>query len=450
MKVPFTIEPKKDIPFLAILLIILSSVTVFLVVLFKFSVNLPFRDDWTAILMFLNSWVDANGPLSKFNLIVENQFDHRIAWIRIVSLAVYKILGIVDIKVIILIGSMALFLVLFCLWSGDIQKDRKTREKFFWFAPVVLLLLQPMYSECWFQAMSSISSFYAIAFGIIGLFILHKTEKEPWFWVLVAFLFSLMGFFSHREGLSFLIAGIALLFFQKKWLKMSVWAVLLVLAFLFYQNYGISGLKGVYSYQFSLQRLFASILYFFSFVGNNFGINTGSGYFKTMPDLLKGILSVLPMICGMVTSGCLVWMAVKRYDRVNPFISSLVIGILIICAGAALFRDGSSDAMVSRYRIVTIFLIIAVYIAFMELIRNPEIKKWVWRGFLIFGLVFSAGAYALKIKPIRDHKNELVNSFKTYQKTGKGLIPVAWTPDNPEFILKESVKKGVWKVPERY
>lgn len=431
------------------LLLIFTSIAVFLTVLLKFSVNLPFRDDWTAILMFLNSYVDAGSIGAKFNLIVENQFDHRIAWIRIVSLAVYKILGVVDIKIVILVGSAAIFLILYCLWKGDTLKDRTLREKLFWFAPVVLLLLQPMYSESWFQAMSSVSSFYAIAFGVIALLILDKTAEEPWFWVPIAFLFALMGFFTHREGMAFLVAGMALLLFRKKWLKLSVWTGLFVLAFLFYQNYATS-MKDLYTYQFSVQKIIASIVFFFSFVGNNFGINTGSGYFRLMPGFLKIVVAAAPFIAGIIITGCLGFIAFKRYDRVNPFLSSMVIGILVICAGASLFRDGSGDAMISRYRIDTIFLMIFVYLAFMDLIRNVRVKKWVWRGFLAFSIVFSAGAYALKIKPISEHKNELVNSFKTYEKTGKGLIPVAWTPDNPEFILKESVRKGIWKIPAKY
>jgi hypothetical protein len=145
-----------------IVFLIALPIGAFLFILFKYAVNLPFRDDWTGILLFLNSYLDAHGIIDKFNLIVENQYDHRIAWTRIVSLLVFKVFGVIDFRVIIFIGALSVFIILLCFWFAASDKSKNIEERLLLFLPVVFFLVQPMYSEILFQADGSVSGFYPL------------------------------------------------------------------------------------------------------------------------------------------------------------------------------------------------------------------------------------------------------------------------------------------------
>jgi hypothetical protein len=438
--------------------LMIISISLFLFIIIRYTVNLPFKDDWTATLAFLNKYTGTTSIPAKFNLIIDYEFGHRIALIRIVSLIVYKILGIVDFKVINFIGTAAIFLILSCFWASNlkIENSKALYGKLLWFAPIVLLLLQPMYSESLIQAMVSVSTFYTIGFGILSLLILDKKSDENWLWLLFSFAISLLSYFSHREGLSFLISGIILLSVKRQWLKVSIWVILTATAFIFYQNYMTNTNyeyaynSNLYNYNLNFKTLSASLKYFLIFVGNNFGIVPQSAYFKNLPAVLKAFFDILPLLCGILICGYFILLIIKRYDQKNAFIFSLMAAIFIISIGAGLYRYTIDSPIVSYYRFPTIFLIITIYISLIELVNNPQKRKYIQFGFLLFGIIFSIFAYSFKINTIAEHKRSIVDSFKTYQTTGKGLIHIGWAFSDPEPILKESIAKGIWKIPDKY
>jgi hypothetical protein len=193
-----------------------------------------------------------------------------------------------------------------------------------------------------------------------------------------------------------------------------------------------------------------SLKFFISFLGNNFGIVPDSEYFKHLPSLLKICFLTLPFIAGIFIFGYFIFLVIKRYDRQNPFIFSLMTAILIISAGAALYRYSRGSSIVSYYRFPTLFLIISIYISLMELLKNKGKQRPVWLGFLIFGIIFSISAYCFKIKTMAWHKRDLVSTFRDYQQGVEGNKIFGWSFGDPEPILKESIAKGIWKIPSEY
>lgn len=438
-----SLKQKKAL-FFALLLI---PVVFFVVNVLIFSINLPFLDDYTAILLFLNRWADAKSPVDQFNLVMEPLYDHRVVLIRLVSLAVWKIFGAADLKIIMMAGMAGLLLGAFAFYHS-FKWNREDLPKPLVFLPVVLLFLTPIYSENLYQANASATIFCSVTFGISALVLLeNKREKNILYFILALFLV-VMAFFAHREGLVFLFTGLLLLLYRRKWIRAGIWTAVAAASWYFYGHYGISGGGGI-SIGIDPALFGRYVFYFFSFIGNVFGINTMSDYYLQGGAAFRFVSVAAPVAAGVLVCAGFVVLTVRKYYEKNPLIYSILLSAFVIAVGATLQRS-EFQPVVSRYRIVTILFYVCLYVAFLETFSPGKFLKPYLVASIAGTLVFHVAVTAMKYPPVIRHRDELVTTFMKWKKTGDGLIPIAWNPSDPRPILNESIRKKIYRLPPEF
>jgi hypothetical protein len=129
--------------------------------------NVPILDDYDTILGFLNQWD------GSFQMLCQQHNEHRLVFSRIVVLAVRALLGHIDLRILIFVGSMALFL-LFVVLSCTIREQRND----------VVALLVPAYILFSFQnwenmawATASLQNYGSVLFVVLALHAMAGTSR---------------------------------------------------------------------------------------------------------------------------------------------------------------------------------------------------------------------------------------------------------------------------------
>ncbi len=425
-------------------IIISFPILFFFTFIFIYAVNLPFRDDYTSVLLFLNNFIDSHHFSDKINLIFQKHYGQIPFFTHIISLFLYQIEGIINFKYMIIIGNLGLLVIFLTLYKDFQLKNDKT----LYFLPIAFLFFQPMYSENIYQAMASIGNFYIMSFGLLSLLLLinYKNGLIPF---LLAIFFSIMSFLTQANGLIFLFLGIPVLFYQKRVKEGIVWSIFTILSVIFYFFYDLQSGSSI---NFSILKIPSYLLYFFTFIGNNFGVNENSSIYTQGSGLLQFFLKAVPIAAGILISAYFIFLTITAYYKKNLFLYTILFFLFISAAGAAVTRLdlGMITAVSSRYRVLTILFLIVSYLSLIEIIPEKW-KKAVFYSGLCSAVVFCAFSYTLKMKSIQNHREELVQNFKKWKETGTGLGPLAWPVEKgtAESILADSIKRNVYKVPDK-
>ncbi len=435
---------------LAVLAVTLVPVAVFFTLVGLFSVNIPYNDDYETVLGFMNDYVSASQFNRRFDLIVQPWNEHRIVFSRLITIVLYRIAGHIDFRTMILVGNTGLLMVisaLFYLFS------RKNMKRGIYFLPAVLLFFQPSYNENILFGMAALANFFVLGFGFLSIAILSPDNKAPRSVLLpVSLTLSLLSYYTQANGILYLVIGLALLLYQKRYREGVVWFVVSAAAFAFYSLYqtplALASPKTI-----DFPYISRMALYFFSFIGNVFGISAGGFYASGGPSFLTVISGILPIAGGIFVCGYFIFLTVRRYDRTNPVIYALFVLLFLTAAGAAYSRGSSygvAQALTSRYRVVTILFYILGYLSLLDIVRNKPLEKKVFALALSLSLVYNLTVYALKWQPIRIHRQNLIISMDRWKISGSGIDPLAHPSNYANRILRTSVNMGIYKVPDQY
>lgn len=198
----------------------------------QYAVNIPWQDDYGAILDFLLKYKTAHG-VDKFWLLFSQHNEHRILSSRIVYVIYYNIFGNVNFRNVIFIGDAQVVFILIII----ISFIRKLLPDY-WFIPSLVT------SFCLFDLNNWENANFAMAsmqnYGVIFLFCLSLFfyTKEKNVFILLAILVQLMVVFSSGNGIvaSACIVGYAVI--SKSKLKIIVSSLaLLVSAPLYFLHY---------------------------------------------------------------------------------------------------------------------------------------------------------------------------------------------------------------------
>lgn len=97
--------------------ILISVIAVFGLSVFRHSFNFPFYDDFENIVLFIHKFIAAKNSTSKLALLFEQNFEHRVLFSKLVTLAQYLITGQVNVKWLIIIGDLSLLGILWLFYT---------------------------------------------------------------------------------------------------------------------------------------------------------------------------------------------------------------------------------------------------------------------------------------------------------------------------------------------
>ena len=357
----------------------------------EYALNIPYGDDYDAVLDFLNKFVPA-GFNEKISLLFSQHNEHRIVFSRIVFVLYYKIFGGVNFRHLIFIANLELVTIFFIL----LYFIRKAIPKYWNIAGFILSLslFDPGNFENADFAMAGIQNY-----GVIMLFLLsilfYSFNKRKY--LVPAIFFQAMVVFSSGNGIiaCFFIVLFAVLLKDKIKIISAV-ASMLIFAPLYFLNYKKGSLAAGSS-------IGDSISYFIK--------QTGAIYNFDLAFIL-GLCVLVLLAVSIPVSKKLKWTA-----NTEPFIV-LLLFVFASMAIVAYFRSNVKGIQIftSRYLIYPHLLTAILFVFGFIKLGERKIK---WPVVIVFIMI-------------------MLSVFVQNREWGKSGFEVEYTRlINPDFVYPD-------------
>ncbi|MVM28717.1 hypothetical protein GO755_01640 [Spirosoma sp. HMF4905] len=431
----------------------------FCVLLLIYVVDVPWIDDIDAFLSFIIGYIDAPTLGEKLDWLIRPNNEHRILMGKLITLAMYKLTGIVSYRWLIfaafafLLGLLVLFYRIF----------RSMKLPLLAFVPVVFLLLQPQYYLTSMWAITAMQHQVVIMMSFVTIYLLASDEQNRFGAALgVQVLTSL----SMSNGLFGWVAGAVVLALQRQWIRLGIWLLLGVGTIVFYFHDFPDGQGNESSVSFFLKYPYLVFLGFFTFTGGLFD-------FFSRADILWR--SVLPTLAGFViilTMLGLLWRMneprlgrrIGAYESSNRATRALwkrryfftgCYAFLMVNAVIVAFlrpRFGYEVMLISNYMIYPAVLVILIYLNILSE-RQTELTLNRWVGFgLLISLVIWSNWYVVQLPKIAYRKHQML-TYAFNQKHNKTGLGPSWGSSFlalAERTMNETIRRGIYAYPEAY
>lgn len=383
---------------------------IYCITIYRYSFNQPVGDDYDAILLFLNQYVVAQ-PFEQLQLIFLQHNEHRILLTRLASVIDLKLFGHINFTHLIWLGNLGWSIAIAGFWHFAKKYQISITE----FAPVAIALLSFSHFEMMTWAMTSISQYWQVCFGILAIgFMVNNRHKSALFFYVAAI-------FTSGGGIILVPILNAYYLLQKKWHEFSitVFLTLTILSVYFlllpYRSPPSSRILD------ALMQPQLILSYFVGFTGG-LGNNIDTGIITIL--VTGGILCVL------------FFLRFKYMYKSTPFLWWVAIYVCLTAILTALNRSflGIASSGDSRYSEYSLLFYACIYLAYLlsassKIARN----KIVWIGF-IFSIILFSYWHEQSKRPLIDRHHWLVNDIQTH-------------PNWPEAqrIKARSIELGIMK-----
>jgi len=400
------------------ILLILSILPIWLLfsLVKEYSLNLPFQDDWDAILKYLNSW---GNSAEKIKLLFSQHNEHRILSSRLTYIIYYNIFNKIDLQNIIIIGNIQLILItailsFFCF---------KSLGKYWSIAVIIinLCVFDPSNYENSNFAMGGMQNYGVILFFLSSLFFYYKSFENNYYLVF-AVIFHFLCTFSSGNGIigGFVLVLFALIGGKKKSKIISISSFILFTSLYFY------------SYQSTpkanVEIKFNNIITFF--------LKLSGGHFGYDDRIMFSLI-----IFGILLIAFFYKKKILLDKKILPFTATLA---FIICSMAtvALFRTGGKedidhDSFGSRYLIYAHMLAALCFIIVCYKLKEVNFK---WAILTVFSIFF-----------IKAYKSNYEYGENGFARTNYRLLNTNYYYPDSNYAKKiaiESCQKGIYCIEE--
>ncbi len=358
----------------------------------KFSVNMPYSDDYDAILDFINKFYTHSDFGYRLYLLFSQFHEHRIVFDRLITLFFFNIFGKIDFKILSIVGNFGLlFIILFLFIFFKKKYNLKISELF----PIAIAML--CFSQWELMSnfpMASIQQYYELLFSIISI----TAFTCEGYGFMLGIVFFIIAVFTGGGGL--FVAPIVLLYLllTKQYKKFSIFLIVSIIIFYIYfpllhyisppiKDTLISCLKNPAS-------LLGYMLIFIASAAKNYAL-----------ILIIAIFLILNYL----------WLLRRKLNKENHalilligfvFLTSLVVGLNRIFLG-------NESAMFSRYTMYSLFLFSLSYISLFLNAKSKNFRKFI----VLSGFILSIALYVSWIQTAYSElsdKQYMLNNFMSY------------------------------------
>jgi hypothetical protein len=410
----------------------------FLLIVARYSLNVPWFDDFDPFPDFLREWQKTSDFSTYIKLLFKPNNEHRMVFGKLAALSCYWLFGELNFTflhwagICFTLGSFAIFIRIF----------HQNNIPWLYLLPFPFLLFQLQYHMTTLWAITSLQHQPVIFFVCLTSYLLAQRQFT---WAILA---GLCANFAMSNGIFVWPAGFVILFLQGNYRSLGIWMTAgLIAVFLYF--YGMQTLNNESSFGYFLQHPHETFFGFFTFTG---------GLFDFFPDRSTFERSILPTIFGMLMTSWLVvvfirlWkMYQKRALTQNTLLLFLTGVATYLLANATIIaflrpRFGYFVMLVSNYKIYPALLMMVSYGFYLGLL-SPK-KQW-----LNAALGLSIGVWALSFfhywPTISERRKTLLAFAYNQQHNGFGL---GLTPNSPaafyvDTLMQYHVKNGVYHYP---
>ncbi len=327
----------------------------------KYALNIPFLDDYNAILEFLTKF-KAGSLTDKFALLFSQHSDHRIFHARVIFVLYYYIFGKINFIHLIFLANLQL-VVIYILF---IHFTKKAAPKY-WIIPSLII------GFCLFDSSSYENADYAMCgitnYGVLMLFMvsLFCYKKTGYKFLILAGLFEAICIFSSGSGLICALSLVVFTLLCREKIKSITSASVFIIGIpLYYFHYQKMTETGRISDAFTSTR---DVSFFFHMIGNHFSFEYG---------VLIGICEMALIIMLLPANWKLI-LKLKFKPETLPLISILCV-LIGTSLSISVFRSndarlGELASYASRYLIYTHMLAAVLFILLWIKIEGKN-KFW--------------------------------------------------------------------------
>ena len=154
------------------LLVAMCCIATLVFFLFEAALDIPFIDDYNALLDFIIQYLRSNSIKEKLHFIFRQHNEHRIVYARLVVLLDYYVFGCTNLRHLIFFGSTSLFLMtgIFCF------EAYKSCKNILAIVPIILLSLQFQHMGSLLWATSSLQNLAVIALACVAIWLITRSN----------------------------------------------------------------------------------------------------------------------------------------------------------------------------------------------------------------------------------------------------------------------------------
>jgi hypothetical protein len=390
----------------------------FLTFLVRKALDIPFLDDYDALLDCLNHLATLTTVSSKAWYLLTLQhneykliFGEGVAWLQL------SIWGHVDFRILSAVGNGFIFLLAVLLWKMFLPTERDWTTRLALFIPASWLLFQLEYYGTLNWAMAGLQNLPVLVFSLGAIYFLVRAERWAFCGALVLVVLAVS---ASGNGMVVLPIGLLILAWPLRFERIVAWLLIsgcCVAAYAYRYNPMLSQNSEHRSVFATLIRL--SPAYVLSFIGGAAGLPHFIGF-----SLLLGIL-----LCGLF-----LYMARRGYLRKNRAASYCVLFLLLTSIGVAGIRSdfGVAQSISSRYTIYSVLFLIFAWFAIVEEFvrygRRPLLRNRIYLCALLFAVLFSLLADGVGSVQIVRRDRALVQAMREFEHPASSQVPIGPAP----------------------
>lgn len=411
---------KNKISIISIFLM-LVPVLFYIWVILRFTVDMPWWDDYDSILNWMNRFIQHHNNIRYIlSMLLEQHNEHRILFDRILELLDYYLFGSINFLYLSFIGYLGLFGTLaFTLWLG-LKKKLNIIE----LLPIPFLMLTLAQYELVSFAMASIQQYWQLLFSLVSICLISLSNMITVKRFLLSFLFAIAASFTGAGGLIVFPVVLVYLILIRDTKRIIAWLIGSILVFIFYFIVLKYQLLDSESHKDVLAHPFQYITYVFCFLGSITGNKSTA--------LILGIFMIfINLVLGLIIYK-------KNKNLVLPVIVFFIFATAC-AAGLSRLSMGINEALSSRYTIYSATLLSITYVLATPEIKSKKLHKFVF----IISILFSVFVWMHWISPgISQLKNKdhLLKTSFVYPDQTRAIN-----------ILEESLKLNIFTpIPQIY
>jgi hypothetical protein len=325
-----------------LLIIFTIPFVVYALYIFIYAVNIPFQDDYLAVLNFMNTFTQIHSLREKIILLFSQHNEHRIVFDRIVFLCCYYLFHEVNFKYFIIFGNLGWMLTTVML---IVYLRKNYHLSLAHLLPVPYLLLSFNHWENMFFAMAAIQNYWFVFFSLAFLICLSRGKT-----CLFCALFPIV-LFTSGGGIVLYPLGNLFLLLQKKWKSFASFLLISTscMIFYFYDYYKPPNHPKILE---AVLTPFSTITYLFSFWGNILPFPS--------PNIIT--TTIFPFLIGIILFLLSAYIVVKR--KGDHFWQLVMCFIFLVALTTTLTRSGLGiwQASSSRYSMFPLLTLLCIYI----------------------------------------------------------------------------------------
>lgn len=434
-------------------------VVFWVLVILKYTVNVPWFDDFDPFPDFLHKWILADSFQQKITYLLQPNNEHRMVIGKLVTLLYYQLTGTLNITFIHIAGACMTLTTLAIFWVAF----KKTKLNYWLFLPVAFLLFQLQYHLVFLWAICSMQHQAVVLCVVSSMFLLSRNRFG---WAIVA---AVLANYAMSNGIFVWPAGVVILLLRSNYKQLGIWCLVGAFSVGFYFS-GMSAQGNESSIDFLIKNPHLSVLGFFAFLG---------GLFDLLPERDIVFRSTLPVIIGLIT---MIWIALWIYNMLTIWVKDsfdkswarpaffaqadqknreqrsfqeFLLGIMIFLLVNALVigilrpRFGFFVMVVSNYKMYPALFLSIAYLSFVSLSTGSLQQKIFKVGSFVGVLIWVISIFTYLPTIVERKKYLLANAYnQEHNGYGLGHVPFSVSAAYVDNLMKDLTAKKIYQFPD--